>query len=443
MAAEAVAPSARRTPSIGCGVGLLHAAQPAGRAREGGGKERGDDGEGDAAVESRDPPVRDDEDEQRPDGRGADVPGGSRKRQRAAARDPPQGSRGDHRGEPGRETEIGLDRLRTRRGAEHVGKQVARLGSGLARQRPEEHGAEADEHGAGAGRGHGRIAIGEPGEHQRHGAGERRPRGADKPGCRDEHRQDGEAEEHPARRPVGICLFVGSAAMRIRNEEKAGERGLHQEMRHHRQHVGSAGGGKHPGPQQRADRGRQREPLPEAQPREPVGGEDHEGEIEHDRPEPRLGRADEERARERGEEPERRERRSVQGRGQHRRDGDRAEEHERARRPDHAVEGVGRVYRRERGRGPGSGQHPGYVGRGDRGERRGGLAPAHPFAGRNERKREEGAGGDARARAEQPLLDRIAHEEQAAEAERDAADPHGPPCAEPLLEAGLGGRRDR
>src|SRR3954471_21047762 len=36
------------------GVGLLHAAQPAGRAREGGGEERGDDRKGDAAVETRD-----------------------------------------------------------------------------------------------------------------------------------------------------------------------------------------------------------------------------------------------------------------------------------------------------------------------------------------------------------------------------------------------------
>ena len=64
-------------------------------------------------------------------------------------------------------------------------------------------------------------------------------------------------------------------------------------------------------------------------------------------------------------------------------------------------------------------------------------APAHPFAGRNERKREEGAGGDARARAEQPLLDRIAHEEEAAEAERDAADPPPSECrASPRSRAG-------
>ena len=49
----------------------------------------------------------------------------------------------------------------------------------------------------------------------------------------------------------------------------------------------------------------------------------------------------------------------------------------------------------------------------------------------------------AHAGAEQPGLDRIAHHEETAERQRQAADPDHPAGAEALFEAGLGWRKRR
>ena len=68
---------------------------------------------------------------------------------------------------------------------------------------------------------------------------------------------------------------------------------------------------------------------------------------------------------------------------------------------------------------------------------------AQPFAAANQRDGEQSAEGDPHARSDQPLLDRIAHEKEAAERERDAADPHDPARAELLFEVRLRkGRQD-
>ena len=66
-----------------------------------------------------------------------------------------------------------------------------------------------------------------------------------------------------------------------------------------------------------------------------------------------------------------------------------------------------------------------------------------PFAGGDQRRREQRAESDADAGAEQALLDREAHQEDAAERERKPADPDRPLGAEPLLQAHLRPRRCR
>ena len=69
------------------------------------------------------------------------------------------------------------------------------------------------------------------------------------------------------------------------------------------------------------------------------------------------------------------------------------------------------------------------------------LAAARPFAGRDQREpRAARRGTMPHAGADQARLDRVAHQEDAAERERDAADPDHPLGAEALLEAdgGLG-----
>ena len=104
-------------------------------------------------------------------------------------------------------------------------------------------------------------------------------------------------------------------------------------------------------------------------------------------------------------------------------------------RADHVVKGIGGIDRREGGRRARGGEHAGDMGGRDRGEGRRDLAAAHPLAGRDQREREEGAGGNARAGSEEPLLDRVADEKHAAEGKGDAADPDRPSRAERLLQA--------
>ena len=71
------------------------------------------------------------------------------------------------------------------------------------------------------------------------------------------------------------------------------------------------------------------------------------------------------------------------------------------------------------------------------------LAPARPFAGADQRGRQQRAERDPHAGAEQALLDRVAHEKDAAERERKAADPDRPLRAEALLQAHARRRRSR
>ena len=63
------------------------------------------------------------------------------------------------------------------------------------------------------------------------------------------------------------------------------------------------------------------------------------------------------------------------------------------------------------------------------------LGAPRPFAGDDECDRQQRAQRDAHAGAEQPRLDRVAHQEDAAERQRDGADPDRPLGAEPFLQA--------
>ena len=69
------------------------------------------------------------------------------------------------------------------------------------------------------------------------------------------------------------------------------------------------------------------------------------------------------------------------------------------------------------------------------------VVPPRPFAGRDHRDRQERAERHPHAGTDQALLDRQPHQEEAAQRQRDAADPDHPLGAEAFLEALLGRRR--
>jgi len=66
---------------------------------------------------------------------------------------------------------------------------------------------------------------------------------------------------------------------------------------------------------------------------------------------------------------------------------------------------------------------------------------AQPFAGADQRGAEECAQHDAHAGADPALLDRVTHQKYSAKGKREAADPHDPAGAKPLLEGRLGRTR--
>lgn len=63
------------------------------------------------------------------------------------------------------------------------------------------------------------------------------------------------------------------------------------------------------------------------------------------------------------------------------------------------------------------------------------LGAARPFADNDQDGGEQRAERNAHARADQPLLDRVTHQKDAAERKRDTADPDDPAGAEPLFKA--------
>ena len=98
---------------------------------------------------------------------------------------------------------------------------------------------------------------------------------------------------------------------------------------------------------------------------------------------------------------------------------------ERMRGPDVGI-GAGRSGRRQNARDVSAGR--------DLVETRDDLAPARELAQADQNGREDRAENDAQSRTEQSRLDGVADQEDAAERQRDAADPHHPLRAEALFE---------
>ena len=207
--------------------------------------------------------------------------------------------------------------------------------------------------------------------------------------------------------------------------------------------------GEHP---QRAERDRRdRKPAPQPCAREHErGGCDHR-EVEVERPVVRGIAGDQHRCDERADLPQCGKRGSVQQRGGKRRERHDTEQDECRARYEKIVQRISRIDRRI-----GDGRS---CGRENARDVRGGYAgkacqlvvAARPFTGPDEGSGKQPAEENAHAWANQSRLDRELHQENAAEREREPADPHDPACTEALLEAlarrgrfwgrGRGGRR--
>ncbi len=138
---------------------------------------------------------------------------------------------------------------------------------------------------------------------------------------------------------------------------------------------------------------------------------------------------------------ERRQRRTVQQRGRERCKGNDAQQNEGHRRTDEAVEFVGGKHCGIRRSGACGRQDAWNMRRRQASDADAVFLTPQPFAAANQSDGEQRAEGDPHAGADQSLLDRIAHQKQAAERKREAADPHDPTRAELLFEVGLGNRR--
>ncbi len=192
------------------------------------------------------------------------------------------------------------------------------------------------------------------------------------------------------------------------------------------------------GPEQREHDGGDREPAPQPDPRQPEGRRGDDGEIDVERPEVRLVGRHQDRRDEGGGDAEAGQRRPVQQRRGQRAQRHHAEQDERGGGHQEIVQRIGGVHGRERHRGAGGGEDGRDIGDRQRFDRRDALLAAGPFAGGQQRQREQAAEQGAHAGAEQSGLDRIAHHEESAERQRQAADPDHPAGADALLEAGLG-----
>jgi hypothetical protein len=185
------------------------------------------------------------------------------------------------------------------------------------------------------------------------------------------------------------------------------------------------------------DRG-DRQPAPQPQPcQAEIGGGDHR-EIEIQRPVIGLARGDQDRGDESRRHAEPGQRGPMQQGRRHRGDRDQAEQDEGGGRDQEAVQRIGGVDGGEGDGGAGRGQDRRNIGDRQRRDRRQAFVAAAPFAGRQQRQREQPAQQRADAGAKQPGLDRIAHHEETAQRQRQAAHPHHPAGADAFLETGTG-----
>jgi len=125
----------------------------------------------------------------------------------------------------------------------------------------------------------------------------------------------------------------------------------------------------------------------------------------------------------------------VKQSGGQRQERNEAEQNERRTRRQKFIERISRIDRRIGHDGARRGQDAGNIRRRQaRKARKPGVA-ARPFADRDQCECEQRPERSTDAGADQLLLDRVTHQEDAAERERNAADPDDPAGAEPLLKA--------
>ena len=133
----------------------------------------------------------------------------------------------------------------------------------------------------------------------------------------------------------------------------------------------------------------------------------------------------------------------MQKRGSKRSERHQSEQDERGCRRQKTVPRIGGINRGEGHGRPGRRQDRRNVGNRRCGDGGDALLAAGPFAGQQQGESEQAAQHRAHFGAEQPGLDRIAHHEEAAERQRQPADPHHPAGADGFLEAAIGLRQRR
>ena len=192
------------------------------------------------------------------------------------------------------------------------------------------------------------------------------------------------------------------------------------------------------GPEQCEHDGGDREPAPQPDPRQAEGRRGDDGEIDIERPEVRLLRRNQNGRDECRGDAEAGQRRSMQQRRGERTQRHQSEQDERGGGREKIVKRVGRVHRGERHGCAGGGEDGGNVGDRQRGYRGDALLAARPFARRQQRQRKRSPEQGAHAGPEQAGVDRVTDHEEAAQRQRQAADPDHPAGADAFLETGSG-----
>ncbi len=468
-----------------------------GRAREAKPGEAGDEREQQRGLVPRETQIGDRERNQRGERGRARVGDGDAHRQIGALAQATDGGKRDAgAGEDreGRETQR-LDRRHASpehveqhgRGGESEGRVGLRQANHIlrfpARFRPQPERGEDEEAGEARSSAGGGAPDGGPREQRRDEERADDPASAEKRRRNDPQGQDGEkreSAEHAMRERVDPGLLVGPAPMGDDRQRIGGEAELKRDMGERRierfmfsrtRDLRDEG----ERPKDGADRGRRGEPGPALQSGEPVGAGHDDEVIGDDRPGARVLGVHEQRRRQGAHEPETRQGRPVHPSRCHGRDRDEAERQEGCRRPDEAINRMGGIDGGEGGDGSRCRQHARNIrrreGAGGRaqilgGQIRGGcrterislrargldpqffigracvvdILSAQELTGGRKRCRQESAQCDSHAGAEEAALDRIPHQENGAEREREAADPHRPMGAEPFLEGADLGR---
>jgi hypothetical protein len=197
------------------------------------------------------------------------------------------------------------------------------------------------------------------------------------------------------------------------------------------------------GPEQRERDGRDREPAPQPDPRQPEGRRGNDGKINIQHPEVGLFRRHQNRRDEGGGNAEAGQRRPVQQCCGERAQRHHSEQDEGGRGREKIVQRVGGIDGRERHGGACGGENRRDTGDRQRFDRGDALLAAGPLTGAKQCQRECTAEQDAYTGPEQPRLDRITDHEEAAERQRQATDPDHPAGADAFLEAGLWLRKRR